>query len=108
MKLKRGLSFIMIILIIFTVLPFGCSSSEEDLKDYTVEELKEFDGLEGRPAYVGYKGKVYDVTGLENWPDGGHFDLHMAGFDLTEFMADAPHAEDALFDNAELVGNLID
>jgi len=108
MKLKRGLSLLMVIVIIFIVLPFGCSSSDEDLKDFTLEELKEFDGLEGRSAYVAYKGKVYDVTGLENWPEGGHFDLHMAGFDLTEFMKDAPHDEDTLFDSAEIVGNLID
>ena len=94
MKLGKGIILFLVMLIIFTILPFGCSSEEEVLKDYTLEELTEFDGKDGRPAYVGYNGKIYDVTGLENWTDGGHFDLHMAGNDLTEYMKDAPHAED--------------
>ena len=32
------------------------------MKEFTLEELAEFDGREGRPAYVAYDGMVYDVT----------------------------------------------
>ena len=28
-----------------------------------LEELKQYDGKEGRPAYIVYKGDIYDVTG---------------------------------------------
>ena len=30
---------------------------------FTEESLARFDGRDGRPAYVAYQGKVYDVTG---------------------------------------------
>ena len=30
---------------------------------FTKESLAQFDGKDGRPAYVAYQGKVYDVTG---------------------------------------------
>jgi predicted heme/steroid binding protein len=29
---------------------------------FTLDELRQFDGKNGSPAYVGYKGKVYDVS----------------------------------------------
>ena len=28
----------------------------------TLEELKEYDGRDGRPVYVAYKGKIYDLS----------------------------------------------
>src|SRR4030066_707433 len=33
----------------------------EGLKLLTLEELQQFDGTEGRPIYIGYKGNVYDI-----------------------------------------------
>ena len=108
MKLCKWFLLLLVILIFITILPLGCSSGEEELKEFTLEELKEFDGKDGRPAYVGYNGKVYDVTGLENSTDGGHFDLHMAGNDLTEFMKDAPHSKENLFETADVVGKFIE
>lgn len=65
---------------------------------YTLEELKQFDGKDGRRAYVAYKGKVYDVTHSTQWEDGDHYGQHAAGLDLTEAMDMAPHEEDALGD----------
>jgi predicted heme/steroid binding protein len=32
------------------------------MKEFTLEELAEFDGREGRAAYVAYEGVVYDIT----------------------------------------------
>jgi len=60
------------------------------MRDFTLEELKEFDGREGRPAYVAYEGKVYDLTESAMWPDGDHEGEHGAGGDLTSEQADAP------------------
>ena len=62
---------------------------------FTLDELRQFDGKNGRPAYVGYKGKVYDVSDSDQWIDGDHMG-HVAGQDLTEEMDIAPHADDVM------------
>ena len=61
------------------------------MKEFTLAELKQFDGREGRPAYVAYDGSVYDVTESAMWSDGDHEGTHAAGADLTEAHDDAPH-----------------
>ncbi len=63
-------------------------------KEMTPDELSAFDGKEGRPAYIVYKGIVYDVTNSRLWKNGGHMVKHHAGNDLTEALKGAPHAED--------------
>ncbi len=78
---------------------------ESELRKFTLEELKQFDGKNGRPAYVGYKGKVYDVSDDYLWTDGNHQGEHGAGKDLTEEMSLAPHGEETL-DRVKLVGVL--
>jgi predicted heme/steroid binding protein len=61
------------------------------MEEFTLEQLKEFDGREGRSAYVAYDGVVYDVSASAMWPDGDHEGMHVAGQDLTEAHDDAPH-----------------
>jgi predicted heme/steroid binding protein len=61
------------------------------MKDFTASELAAFDGLEGRPAYVAYKGVVYDLTDSAMWAGGSHEDMHKAGGDKTAEQEDAPH-----------------
>jgi predicted heme/steroid binding protein len=75
-------------------------------KRFTLEELKKCDGKDGRPAYVAYKGKVYDVGDSFLWVDGDHQGEHEAGEDLTEEMAQAPHGEETL-ERVKLVGVLV-
>lgn len=72
---------------------------------FTTESLAEFDGQQGRPAYVAYEGKVYDVSESVIWEDGDHWGEHQAGADLTAKMEDAPHAPDEL-ENFPIVGTL--
>jgi len=60
------------------------------------DELKNFDGKDGRPAYVGYKGNIYDVTNSKMWRSGTHMNRHFAGEDLTDQMSVAPHADDLM------------
>jgi predicted heme/steroid binding protein len=74
------------------------------MREFTLVELSEFTGKNGKLAYIGYKGKVYDVTGSFQWKNGDHW-LHEAGSDLTAAMKDAPHFDDLLIP-FEVVGIL--
>jgi len=78
----------------------------EGSKNFTTEELNQFDGTNGKRAYVAFKGKVYDVTDSFQWIDGDHYGTHKAGKDFTQQMATAPHAEDVL-DGVKIVGVLL-
>ncbi len=65
--------------------------------------LSAFDGKDGRPAYVAYKGKVFDVTGLKLWQNGAHM-KHSSGSDLTDALSKAPHGEEKL-ESLENIGS---
>jgi predicted heme/steroid binding protein/uncharacterized membrane protein len=60
-------------------------------KKFSHEELKSFNGENGRPIYIAYKGRVIDVTASKMWRGGTHMKRHAAGQDLTAEMQDAPH-----------------
>lgn len=77
----------------------------EVVRRFTPEELKQFDGKEGRPAYVAYHGKVYDVTASKLWRNGVHVRAHSAGEDLSAAMPAAPH-EDDVMESFSVVGVL--
>ena len=64
--------------------------------EITPEQLSHFDGKEGRPAYVSYKGMVYNMTNNRLWKNGAHMVKHAAGNDLTEALKTAPHGEDKI------------
>lgn len=80
--------------------------SESSERKFTLEELKQFDGREGRPAYIAYKGKVYDVSDDFLWVDGDHQGQHVAGKDLTDEMPIAPHGEETL-ERVKQIGILV-
>ena len=65
-------------------------------RDLAYEELHTFDGKEGRPAYVVYKGLIYDVTASKLWKNGSHLSKHLAGHDLTDALKTAPHGEEKI------------
>jgi len=79
---------------------------EDELKKFTLNELKKYDGREGRPVYIAYNGKVYDVSESFLWMEGDHQGQHVAGKDLTDDMKLAPHGEEAL-ERVKLVGVLV-
>jgi predicted heme/steroid binding protein len=62
----------------------------------TLDGLCQFDGKDGRPAYIAYKGIIYDVTGSRLWKNGSHVMKHAAGNDLTDILKTAPHGEDKI------------
>ena len=76
----------------------------EQTRKFTIQELAQFNGKNGNPAYVGYKGKVYDVTESYQWGDGDHLG-HEAGRDLSDQMEIAPHAEDVM-ERMKVIGEL--
>jgi predicted heme/steroid binding protein len=76
------------------------------MKEFTLDELAEFNGREGNPAYVAYKGTVYDVSESMMWDAGDHEALHQAGGDLTDEHDDAPH--DVYVTDFPIVGKLVD
>ncbi len=78
---------------------------ENNLPIYTIEELALRNGQEMPEIWVGYKGKIYDVTTSELFKDGYHY-FHATGIDLTNDMPDAPHLEDVMND-FEIVGILM-
>ncbi len=63
---------------------------------FTADELEQYDGVDGRNAYVAYKGFVFDVTASPLWRKGRHVNEHSAGRDLTAEMSAAPHADDVM------------
>ena len=77
------------------------------MKEFSEEELAQCDGKNGKPAYVAYKGKVYDVSASFLWKDGRHQVLHKAGIDLTDALEEAPHGVDVL-EKFPVVGTLND
>lgn len=50
--------------------------------EFTPDELSNFNGTNGKPAYVAVNGVVYDVSNEATWGGASHFGL-MAGKDLT-------------------------
>ena len=61
------------------------------MQEFTLDELAKFNGRGGQPAYVAFKGVVYDVTESSMWGGGEHEGMHDAGADLTTAHDDAPH-----------------
>ena len=62
----------------------------------TLQELAQFDGMEGRKAYVAVNGTIYDLTESERWQNGNHEGAHQAGVDLTEAIKKAPHVRSVI------------
>lgn len=79
-------------------------TKKPDLKrEFSLAELAAKTGADGRPAYIAFQGKVYDVSGSGLWAGGRHMGLHQAGHDLTGEFPDAPHGEE-VFERYPQVG----
>lgn len=73
----------------------------------TTQELSQYDGRNGQPAYVAVSGTVYDVSASPLWKHGNHVDRHQAGVDLTEELKVAPHVR-AVIERFPVVGRIED
>jgi len=72
-------------------------------RKFSVEELSKYNGLKGKPAYIAFKGNVYDVSGV--FKDGEHAGVK-AGLDITGSFAKGPHQED-IYGKFPVVGTLV-
>ncbi|HTZ50111.1 MAG TPA: cytochrome b5 domain-containing protein, partial [Spirochaetia bacterium] len=68
----------------------------EQQRRFSLEELRTFNGQDGRPIYIAYNGRVFDVSASKMWRGGLHMKRHAAGQDLSSEIKDAPHGEDVL------------
>jgi len=74
--------------------------------EMTAEELAQFDGQEGRPAYVAIDGIIYDMSASDLWKGGAH-NGQQAGRDLSrEILELSPHGLSTLT-RVPVVGRLI-
>jgi predicted heme/steroid binding protein/uncharacterized membrane protein len=64
---------------------------QDELKEFSREELATFNGENGQPVYIAHDDKVYDVSESKLWKTGNHMRRHQAGTDLTEEIGGAPH-----------------
>lgn len=73
-------------------------------KIFTLDELKNYDGKEGRKAYIAVDGVVYDVTNIAAWQGGTHHGNN-AGNDVSDRIVKAPHGK-SILEKLEVVGKL--
>ena len=64
-------------------------------RPFSTADLRRHDGERG-PAFVAYRGRVFDLSASREWRSGLHRGLHWAGQDLTTALGDAPHGEETL------------
>ncbi len=75
------------------------------MKEFDLESLAAFNGQDGRPVYIAYGGKVYDVSASKLWQGGSHMGQHHAAGDLSAEFPSAPHGEE-VFERYPQVGVL--
>lgn len=75
--------------------------------ELTLEELKQYDGKNGNPAYVAVDGIIYDMTNVAAWKNGDH-NGYSAGNDLTDIIKNkSPHGVKNL-EGVPIVGKIVD
>jgi len=80
-------------------------------QEFTAGQLAEFDGADGRPAYVAVDGVVYDVSASARWSEGIHFSCNLgasAGRDLSDVISQAPANMRSLLSKMPMVGTLVE
>lgn len=76
-----------------------------DLREFDRQELKGHNGKDRPTVYVGFEGKVYDVSESKLWKTGTHMKRHPSGLELTTELSGAPHGPE-VFERVPQVGTL--
>ena len=111
--MKRMSAILAILLVMLTVLAACGSGASEPEKtsaeqlELTVDELAQYNGKDGQPAYIAIDGVIYDVSDVPQWKNGEHNGF-TAGNDLTEEIKTiSPHGLSKLT-GLPVVGKLIE
>lgn len=83
------------------------ATTDSTMLELTLEQLKQYDGKNGNPAYVAVDGVIYDMTNVKEWKNGEH-NGYSAGNDLTDIIKNkSPHGVSKL-KGVPIVGKLVD
>lgn len=74
-------------------------------RKFTIGELANFDGKNGRPAYVAVNGTVYDVTNNRAWAAATHFGL-LAGKEYSQEFTSCHAGQQSILTTLPVVGRL--
>ena len=104
---KQSLAWVLALVLILSSSAATFASAEQmsPALELTLEELAQFNGQDGQPAYIAVDGIIYDVSALGTWENGVHKGIE-AGQDVTEAFAGSPHEADILAMASE-VGELV-
>lgn len=106
---------LLLLLLFAMVFPIACASEEveskpideEAMMELTLDELAQYNGKDGNPAYVAVDGVIYDVSNVPAWAGGIH-NGNMAGQDVTAVMKEkSPHGTSPL-EKLPVVGNIVE
>ena len=70
------------------------NTSTAQQRVFNLDELKNYNGQNGNPAYVAVNGVVYDVTNSSKWKNGVHkacSSSTQAGVDFSDSIKSSPH-----------------
>lgn len=99
MKKTSLIILLLSLLLVISACSSGSSNQDDNVSDelpvFTVAQLAEYDGKDGRKAYVAIDGIVYDVSNVSAWNQGGHQGLQ-AGQVLSDDIKNSPHGTSVL------------
>ena len=75
-------------------------------REFTREELKQYNGVNEKDAYIAVNGVIYDVTYQAQWGGGTHFGV-ITGADVTEEFNQC-HGGEEILANMKVIGKLIE
>jgi predicted heme/steroid binding protein len=75
-------------------------------QEFTLEELAEYNGTNGKPPYVAINGIVYDMSHIRPWASGTHFGLS-AGNNLTAQFMGCHRGAQSVLNKLIQVGRLV-
>ena len=81
------------------------SITQPNQRIFTIDELANYDGKDGKPAYVAVEGTVYDVTNNRTWAAATHFGL-VSGKNHTQEFATCHAGQQSILQTLPVVGRL--
>ncbi|AGR63634.1 cytochrome b5 domain-containing protein [Limosilactobacillus reuteri] len=77
------------------------------MRSFTHNELAQYNGQEGRPAYIGVRGNVYDVSEVPEWK-GAEIHGNVFGHDLSDITYQQAAKKYSPVSKLPIIGKLVD